>query len=80
MIEILCNFQGPNHCVTTACAAGAHSIMDAFNFIKHGVADFMVCGATEACIHPVSIAGFSRMRALSTRYLNMYLLDKYLNI
>jgi 3-oxoacyl-[acyl-carrier-protein] synthase II len=60
-------FQGPNNCLTTACAAGAHAILDAYKLIKHGVADVMIAGATEACIHPVSIGGFSRMRALSLK-------------
>ena len=45
----------------------AHAIIDAYNFIKHGVSDLMVSGATESCIHPISIARFSRMRALSTK-------------
>jgi 3-oxoacyl-[acyl-carrier-protein] synthase II len=40
---------------------------DGFNFIQNGLADVMICGATEACIHPVSIGGFSRIRALATK-------------
>ena len=55
-----------------ACATGTHAISDAYNFIKSGNVDFMICGATEACIHPVSIAGFSRMRALTTKFVFIY--------
>ncbi len=69
LISIRYKLKGPNHCVTTACAAGAHAISDAYKFIKSGIVDLMVCGASEACIHPVSIAGFGRMRALATKYL-----------
>ncbi|XP_035230385.1 3-oxoacyl-[acyl-carrier-protein] synthase, mitochondrial-like [Stegodyphus dumicola] len=67
-IAINYGFKGPNHSVSTACATGLHAIGDAYNFIRNKQASVMICGSTEAVISPVSLAGFSRMRALATHF------------
>jgi 3-oxoacyl-(acyl-carrier-protein) synthase len=59
--------KGPNTAAATACPTGAHAIGDAFRLIQNGYADAMICGRAEASITPLGIAGFSAMRALSTR-------------
>lgn len=59
--------KGPNSCTVTACAAGSHAIGDAFRLIERGYAQAMICGGTEAAVTPLSVAGFSSMKALSTR-------------
>lgn len=67
-VSIKYKLYGPNHCASTACATGAHSIGDAFNFIRTNQADIMICGSTEAAINSISIAGFERLKALCTKY------------
>jgi 3-oxoacyl-[acyl-carrier-protein] synthase II len=59
--------KGPNTCVVTACATGAHCIGDAFRVIMYGDAEAMITGGTEANITPLTIGGFNAMKALSTR-------------
>lgn len=66
-ISIRFGAKGPNSAVATACASGTHSIGDAFKIIQRGDADVMIAGGSEAVITPLSVAGFSSMKALSTR-------------
>ena len=67
-ISIRYGFKGPNHSVVTACATGAHSIGDAAEMIKRGVADIMVAGGAEAAVCKLGIAGFCAARSLSTNF------------
>lgn len=58
---------GPNKAVVSACATGAQSIGEATSLIRHGRADVMIAGGTEASITSFAVAGFCAMRALSRR-------------
>ena len=59
--------KGPNVCTVTACAAGSNAIGDAFRLVQRGYAQAMICGGTEAAVTPLSFAGFTSCRAMSTR-------------
>lgn len=58
--------KGPNTCTVTACAAGSNAIGDAFRLVQRGYAKAMICGGTEAAVTPLSVAGFSACKALTT--------------
>jgi len=66
-VAILFGAKGPNTAICTACAAGNHAIGEAFRLIKKGKVKAMICGGTESIITPLCVAGFSVMKALSTR-------------
>lgn len=55
------------HAPTSACASGSEAIATAYRMIAMGDADVVVCGGAEACITAITLAGFSQMRAMSTR-------------
>jgi len=68
VVGIECGCQGPNYGVTSACASASHAIGEAFGMIADGHADQMVAGGTEASITPLSYAGFSSMKAMTTNF------------
>jgi len=59
--------RGPNFAVATACASSNNAMGDALKAIQYGEADVMLTGGTEAAITAMGVAGFSNMKALSTR-------------
>src|SRR3954469_5147619 len=59
--------QGPNFCIVTACATSNNAIGESWRMIKFGDADIFLAGGSEASIIPIGLAGFSAMKALSTR-------------
>lgn len=57
---------GARTCVS-ACASGTESIANAVDHLRQGIADVVICGGTESVVHPLPIAAFAAMHALSTR-------------
>ncbi|MBN2400707.1 MAG: beta-ketoacyl-ACP synthase II [Candidatus Aminicenantes bacterium] len=66
-VSINFGFKGPNMANCTACATGTHAIGDSMRIIQRGDADIMIAGGAEYPITPLGVAGFTAMRALSTR-------------
>jgi len=60
-------FMGPNYSLSTACATGNYSIINAANHIRSGMADLIVTGGVEAPINSIGLGGFCACRALSSR-------------
>ena len=60
-------FRGYNSTVVTACAAGAQAMGDAAELIRHGRAEVLLCGGSEATLSSMPFASFAVMKALSTR-------------
>jgi len=67
MISIQLGAKGPNASIATACAAGTHAVGEAYKIINRGAADAMITGGVESVITPTCLAGFSALKALSTR-------------
>ena len=67
VIAMQLGWTGPNVCVATACAAGAHAIGEGVRLIRDGTADVVMAGGTEAAVTPLTVAAFARMGALSSR-------------
>jgi 3-oxoacyl-[acyl-carrier-protein] synthase II len=67
IVSIRTGAKGPNMATCTACSTSAHAISDATMYIRHGYADAIIAGGSEAVISPMPLAGFASMRALSTR-------------
>lgn len=65
-IAIRFGAKGPCLSVVTACATGSHAVGEALRAIRHGYADVILAGGTEASIVPLAVAGFSNMTALTT--------------
>lgn len=60
--------RGGVHTPVSACASGAEAIAQALDLLRSGRVDVVVAGGSEACVHPLPLAGFAQMRALSTRH------------
>jgi 3-oxoacyl-[acyl-carrier-protein] synthase II len=67
LISILLGAKGPNYSTVSACATSAHAIGEAAEIIRRGQADAILAGGSESCLVEIGMAGFSNMRALSTR-------------
>ena len=67
VISMEFNLCGPNLCIVTACATSNNAIGESWRIIKFGDADIFLAGGSEASIVEIGLAGFSAMRALSTR-------------
>jgi 3-oxoacyl-[acyl-carrier-protein] synthase II len=63
-IAIDLGVRGPNYAPVSACATGSHAVGEGAETIRRGDADVVLAGGTEACMHPVILAGFCAMRGL----------------
>ena len=66
-ISMQYGFRGPNFGTVSACASSTNALIDAFNYVRLGMADAIVSGGAEAAIYPAGVGGFNAMHALSTR-------------
>jgi 3-oxoacyl-[acyl-carrier-protein] synthase II len=64
-LAIELGIRGPNYAIVSACATGSHTIGEGAELIRNGHADGILAGGTEACIHPLILAGFTSMRGLA---------------
>ncbi len=67
LISMEYGLRGPNMCIVTACATSNNAIGESWRIIKFGDADIFLAGGSESPIVAIGLAGFSAMKALSTR-------------
>src|SRR5205807_2367378 len=67
LISMEYGLRGPNMCIVTACATSNNAIGESWRIIKFGDADIFLAGGSEASVVAIGLAGFSAMKALSTR-------------
>ncbi|HHH41500.1 MAG TPA: beta-ketoacyl-[acyl-carrier-protein] synthase II [Chloroflexi bacterium] len=67
LVSIEYGLYGPNLALSSACATGAHAIGEAAEMIRRGQAEVMLCGGSEAAIHPLALSALKNMGALSSR-------------
>jgi 3-oxoacyl-[acyl-carrier-protein] synthase II len=64
-LAISLGIRGPNYAPVSACATGSHAVGEGAETIRRGDADAILAGGTEACMHPLILAGFTAMRGLA---------------
>ena len=67
-VSIKYGLKGPNHACVTACSTGTHAIGDASAMIARGDADLMVAGGAESAVNVLGLAGFARMKAVTSDF------------
>ncbi|MEJ2209997.1 MAG: beta-ketoacyl-ACP synthase II [Anaerolineae bacterium] len=66
-VAIKYGLHGPALSLASACATGSNAIGEAGEYIRRGAAEIMICGGGESVMHPITLAAFSNMRAVSHR-------------
>src|SRR2546423_1400282 len=63
-LAISLGIRGPNYAIVSACATGSHAVGEGAELVRRGDVDAVLTGGTEACMHPLILAGFCAMRGL----------------
>jgi 3-oxoacyl-[acyl-carrier-protein] synthase II len=66
-VAMALGLRGVSYCNTSACSSSAHSLGEAFEWIRHGRSQIMLTGGAEAAVWGLGVAGFGAMFALSRR-------------
>lgn len=66
-ISMIHGLKGPNYATVSACASSANALADAIMLIRHGYADIVIAGGSEAAINQGGMGGFNSMQAISSR-------------